>query len=239
MSFLAYYTLNLIGLESIAETAFSGAFFFCFCGVIRDLIILFEKLWSSILGKALIILGTALSTNFAFALSSQTLNSIIGVDPSKLTYALSYTSILTIPILIAIGVIAAFILLALLGTLYFMLSIVNDDAKETPLLSKVLPTFSERYQIPTTIVRLIFFTLVLNTTHSYFNQNSSDYNNFIVTSASSFIYHFEAFSKSRCIVNEGDKVIHINENEIVVARLDIEKKYTFSLERCKPVTAYK
>jgi hypothetical protein len=236
LSFLAFYALNLIGLESHAEPAFSGALLFCFFGVINDLVILFKKLWDSTLGKALILLGVALSTNFSFAISSQLINSIIGVDPSKLSYALSYVSLLTIPILIGLSSIAFFVVLILLGQLYFMLSMVGKDVKEVPLLSKIVPAFSEIYQIPTMVVRLIFFTVVLSTTHSYFKNNSSDYSSFVIVSASAFIYHFEAFSKSRCLVNEGEKVIPINDKEIVVARKNDDKKYIFSLELCKPIT---
>ena len=103
----AYFAVSpLLG----AEKAKGLLFLFLACWVIAiayDLIALYKKTYETVLGKALLVLLFSLCANMAIVLSSQVVNDIAGVDPSKFPHTIALLSILTIPFFIAAGFRAA------------------------------------------------------------------------------------------------------------------------------------
>src|SRR6266508_4567233 len=77
-------------------TGFKGAkgVFFIFIAfwivaIFYDLITLYKKVYESVLGKGFLVILFSLCTNFAIVLSSQLVNDITGVDPSKFPHTIA------------------------------------------------------------------------------------------------------------------------------------------------------
>lgn len=87
-------------------------------GIVIDVLGVYNWLWSKSLGKALILVAYAAILNVALALSDQIVNEIVGNISSKLTYSISFASILLIPLFLAGVVVAAFIFLFTFGQVY-------------------------------------------------------------------------------------------------------------------------
>ncbi len=76
---------------------------FWISAICYDLISLYKKIYSSVLGKGFLLILFSLCTNFAIVLSSQLVNDISGVDPSKFPHTIALLAILSKPFFIAAG----------------------------------------------------------------------------------------------------------------------------------------
>lgn len=72
---------------------------FWIAAICYDLVALYNNVYESVLGKGFLVILFSLCTNFAIALSSQLVNDISGVDPSKFPHTIALLSILSIPFL--------------------------------------------------------------------------------------------------------------------------------------------
>lgn len=66
-------------------------------GLIRELWIVFNKIWEQTLGKALLLVLYAATANFALAISALKINSIAGVEPQIFIFTMGFTTLLMLP----------------------------------------------------------------------------------------------------------------------------------------------
>ncbi len=232
---IPFWALSLLfPFETMTKSLFLGYVCLGVLGVISDILIIYKKIWSSLLGKGVIIVTYAMLTNFALSLSSQAVNSIVEVEPSKLLYSISFVSLLTIPFLISLCSAVLFGVLILFGQFYFFFLVLAKDLKKIPALAPMFPEKLEPYEIPTMIVRFIYIGVLLNFVFNFFQIFSPSYDKFVINQASRFIYNFEAYSNSRCKLKNNEKSILINDKEIVIAKKLPDGSYSFNLQACEP-----
>ena len=123
-------TLAALGPQSARGMLF---IFFAFwtAAIAYDLIALYKKVYETVLGKTFLVVLFSLCTNLSITLSSQLVNDIVGVDPSKFPHTVAFLSILSIPFFVAVGFgIVYFSLLVLTPLLLMFHAIPHDKAKE-------------------------------------------------------------------------------------------------------------
>lgn len=75
----------------------STAAIFALCGLIRELLSLFNFIWSFTLGKAITLILYATTANVALAFAAMQINLITGVEPSPFVFTLGFTTVLLLP----------------------------------------------------------------------------------------------------------------------------------------------
>jgi hypothetical protein len=232
--FIPFWAISLLlPFETLTRAFFYGFIALGLFGVISDTLIIYKKVWSSLLGKGTILVIYATLMNVAFALSSQAVNSIVEVEPSKLVYSISFVSILTIPLLISICSLFLFGGMILFGQIYFIISTISKDLRKITILKPLFKSETEIYPMRTMFIRFVYISVSLSTIVSFSNIMAPKYDKFVTNQASAFIYNFEAYSKSRCQLESGEKSILINDNEVVIAKKLPDGEYSFNLQACK------
>lgn len=200
--------------------------------IIHGGVSIYKFIWNSTLGKAAILLLSIFVANFSLALSAQWINQSIGVEPSKLIYTLTFTSILTAPIVFLIACFTLLVPLIIGFQIYIALAMVINEMRKNSKFTKFISNKIEAYTAFTAIVRFIFILGFLFYALSQSGELIPKYNKFIDKEINNFIYEYEAFSKSRCKLKEGEKAIMINDKEIVIVSQNESKDYNFQLAKC-------
>lgn len=200
--------------------------------IICDGVSIYKFIWNSTLGKAVILLLSVLIANYSFALSAQWINQLVGVDPSKLIYTITFTSILTAPLVFLIACFTLLGPLIVIFQIYIFSAMVINELRNSSKLSKFISSKIEPYAAFTAIVRFIFILGFLFYAFGQSEKVMPKYNKFIDTEINDFIYKYEAFSKSRCQLNEGEKAIMINDNELIKVIKTDDGLYNFTHEKC-------
>lgn len=203
-------------------------------GVISDLLYVYKIVWDSLLGKAVILLSYAFSTNLAYALSARVLNEIVKFDSDNLVYATNFVAVLLVPLFIVATSYIIFMLFFLFGQLYLMFAMGADQIKSIKCFSGMLPEKIELYPIATFVIRIFAFPAVLGFVWGVSRHAAPVYENFVEKTASDFIYLLEAKSYTGCQVSKNERAIKINDDQIIVVR-KIDGTVTFSPQACVPV----
>lgn len=224
----------LLPFETMRISFIGGVIFWGALGVINDFISLYKKIWDTLIGKASILIIYALLTNFSLALSSQVINSIIQVEPGKLIYSVSFLSILTIPLLI-FSISSVFLgIFIIFWQFYFFAMLFLKDLRKEPALAPLFSEEKKEYVMLTLFVRGLYILIALSFLYGLFQSFGKSYDKFVTEKTKSFIYNFEAYSKSRCIIARDEKAIHLNDKEIVIVK-KVDDSYSFTLKACKPI----
>src|SRR5690606_3339533 len=89
-------------------------------GVISDFLSVYQRLWSVVIGKGLILLSYYLATTTAFALAVQILNEIVRYETAGIPYAVSFVAVLLVPMFV-FGIMCLILTIALaFGQIYLM-----------------------------------------------------------------------------------------------------------------------
>lgn len=203
-------------------------------GILNDVLSLYKILWSTHIGKAAVLIIYAFCANIAFALASQAINSIILVETFQLPHTITFVAILTTPIFIIMGLIIAFTFSLLFFQFYLIFLKITKDLREIPELSTLFPNKMELWPIRTSIVRIFFISIIGFMLSKYTHQLMPKYDAFLEENTSAFIYHFEAYPHSRCVLKEGEKVIPLEDEEIIIASKKIDGGYKFEHSVCTP-----
>ncbi len=225
---------SLLPFDDISRSFLQGILLCAGLGTIRDFIIIYKKIWATLIGKALLLLLYAFLTNMSFAISSQAVNEIINVE-TPMIYSISFISILIIPIFVFGGAIVLTFAMALFSPLYFMFSLLIKDIKKIPMMSSIVAMKTEPYPLITMGVRVMAIIVFLSLIKGFGDLYKESYIDFIEKQASAFIYNFEAYPKSRCKLEEGERSISINDHELVIANKEKNGDYTFTLSKCVPI----
>lgn len=228
-SFLFLVTGRFFGLEIVR--AIPIAF-----GVIAlsiDLVQIYKKIWSYLLGKGFVLILYALITNFSIGYSAQIVNSVLGVEPFQILYSTTLISILSIPIYF-------FVVLGFVSFSIFIVSIVPA------LGSAVYQSYkgennwdiflSSKYGRPIIFrilrgILMIFLSLIVIGNFLTIEKKMDD---FLRITATHLIYNYDAYSKSRCAIKKGEKALAINDNEVVIITKSENIEFVFELKKCKP-----
>ncbi len=222
----------IFNISYIKLSAFQILFLFSFCGVMSDLLYLYKKTWSTLIGKGLILVIYATSTNFALSISYQILNEIIKVEPTMLKYSLAFTSTLTLPLFIAIGFMIVFGLIFAFGQFYLLVVLQVPKLNKNERLYKLMPPV-ELHPGKFFIARMFAYPLVVGLILGVARGNSEEYSVFLTRTVKKFIYTMEAVKYSRCKLSDKQKSIKINNKEIIVVQLNEKDEYIFTHTLCK------
>lgn len=94
-----------------------------FVGLIRELINVFHRIWSTTLGKSFTLITYASSANLALAFAALKINLITGVEPMPFIFTLGFTTLVLMPFWIALSSLVMFMLILILANLWLLISI--------------------------------------------------------------------------------------------------------------------
>lgn len=210
------------------------AIFFAFwsAAVVFDLVVLHKRIYETVLGKALLVLLFGICTNVAIAVSSQLVNDIAGVDPSKFPKTVALLSILSIPGFIAAGFSILYFLSIIATPLIFMFQAIPDDkAKEVLFpgysVTKIIP-----HQKITRVVQLISFAVFSGFVYSLSQKIMQSYETYATDVARSFLYELEMYRKAPCKFEQGTRVAFISD-ELVLVGTKKPAGVEFNVRECK------
>ncbi len=220
--------------EPANKTFFSLAMVFMVWAVVHDLLSLYQSLWSKPLGKGILLLGYTLLANLSLSLGTQYVNNAVGVEPYLYKHSVIFSAIMSVPVVAALVAAVAWFVIIGFGFLYLFLGLNIQQASEAGLLADILPKNKESHFALTTIVRIIGIGTICYTSYSLFSGYNERYNNFVVEQTKAFLYHFEAIEFSRCKLDDGAKLLPLNDKELVLVTRSSSGEYVFELSLCEP-----
>lgn len=203
------------------------------CGVASDILIVYKKVWESNVGKGLILVIYAAATNFAYALSSQIVNEILTFESSKLIYSINLVAVMLLPLFALVFTYLVFAVIFIFGQFYMLIIAHAEQLKTDECLKHIIPENIEFYAFKTFLVRFFVFPSVLGFYWSISGHAMPAYTNFVEHTTKAFIYNLEAKKFSRCELSKGQKVIEINDKEIVIVE-KLNGTYLFTPKICSP-----
>lgn len=233
LSFLLGLITQQIGLDKLSLSVFLVASILAGFGVISDVLIIYKKVWETNIGKAFILIGFALATNLAYAISSQIVNEILTFESTKLLYTINFVAVVLIPFFALALSAVIFITLIVLSQFYLLIVASINSFKNGECLKGIISVNIEAHPIVTFIVRVIAFSFVFRVFWLANVAGAPIYTDFVIENTKAFIYHLEAKSFSRCVLANGQKAIEINDKEIIIVE-EIDGKYKFTPQVCEP-----
>lgn len=99
---LCYFAAILLLLFYAIFNGFSAtglllAGFIAFVGLFREIWLLFQRIWQHSIGKALVLVLYAGTTNFVLAFSAIRINQVTGIEPSPFVFTMGFTTFITLP----------------------------------------------------------------------------------------------------------------------------------------------
>lgn len=205
--------------------------FFWSTAIIYDFVSIYNKIYSSLLGKAFLLLCFSLCTNFSVAISGLVINDITGVAPTNFPHTMVLLSIAIIPFLtiLVMGVIYLILILSapLLLMYYF---IFDDDFKKIIMPGFVIANKIFLYKT-TRAIQTVSFACYFGFLYGFSHLIINDYNQFITTQTTKFIYTFEMYSKSPCQINSDMKIAFIGDGNVLTAKKENSRTY-FKVMEC-------
>lgn len=231
--FAAVFWLIQFSQASFSFVVLSGLLIIS--GVVSDFLSIYTRVWASALGKALILLLYALSTTVAYALAAQIVNGIVAFESSTLSNAVAFVAILLVPLFIFGSTYFLFAIIFILGQFYLILVMYSDILRNDECFKSLIPKNFENYPGRTFAARLfVIYPAAIGFTWGIGGNLLPKYDEFVEESAAAFIYHLEAVEFSRCNnIPSEDKVIHVNDQEIIVASKGT-KGFDFTPLGCVP-----
>lgn len=215
------------------------------------------KIWSSLLGRVVLILFYIMVTNIAVASAAQMLNKIVGVDPAVLFYAKGFVTLLLAPLWILS--LTLFIMLA-----YFIFLLLAQFVKlALRLLRFKFHLANQKMVYPTRTVLLKMFLIpfmfttsvslierygkwfgdvniqIVQVEHDVANSESSDqipgFGHFSTQRLiAGFVYNFEAFEYSECQKEDDQRAMFVGEEHVLLIRKNSDKRsgHEFVVKPC-------
>lgn len=224
----------LTPFHDIFTTAFWTSGILFTCALISDLLAIYQKVWSTVIGKGFLLLVYAASTNVAYAMAARVVNELVKFDTSTLTYTVNLVAVLLAPLLILFGTCTALAVVLALGQAYLMATLYSKELRQSKCLSRMLPQPFEEFPGRTFVVRLLVFPTLLGMLWGLAPRLTPGYEKFIEETAAAFIFNFEALRYSRCEVDPASRVIRVTENEVIVATR-VGNNYKFEPKKCIPL----
>ena len=230
-TFLIYFTMPRTSFQIWSIITVSVVL----CGALSDLLVIYNKIWETKIGKGLILIAYALLVNFAYAISSQAISKMVGFSADTLIYTLNFVAILSVPFFVimvsfvALGSIIfithflAMMLIFILVMAQLIAPKFTQKIKERKVLGNYFFTFI--------FIRLAAYSMTFGIANGVNSSVLPIYDRYVTKITKEFIYRFEANEQFRCQLEEGQRAIKINDQEIVV----VDKKndqFTFKPQFC-------
>ena len=184
---LVIYLLALLSPSEKAEQGVLWLFLLCwFAAICYDVAGLYEKVYRTIIGKALLIMVFTLCTNLAIALSMQQVNSNVGTDPTLFPHTITYITILSIPVFLAIGLGTLSVLLMFVFPFVILYHTVPDDEFKEILIPGSVRHSDTPYLRKTRVVQLNSFIVFCGLVLSHSNKINSNHEPFLTDTARFF-----------------------------------------------------
>ena len=228
----AYFAASpLLGAERAKGLLFLFLAFWVIA-IAYDLIALYKKTYETVLGKALLVLLFSLCANMAIVLSSQVVNDIAGVDPSKFPHTIALLSILTIPFFIAAGFGILSIVLLIAIPFLMMVHTLPDEKAKAVFFPGLVPAETIPYPRTTRLIQLFSFAVFCGVVYSSSQKSAKSYETFLTETARSFLFQFEMYAKSPCAVSSGSRIAFLGDGKILVGSTS-NAVVTFQVQECK------
>jgi hypothetical protein len=92
-------------------------------GLVRELWMVFNRLWEQILGRGLILVLYAATANFALAISALQINSITGIEPSPFVFTLGFATLLMLPFWLLVSSVLFFSVALVASNIWLFISV--------------------------------------------------------------------------------------------------------------------
>lgn len=191
-------------------------FVFWIAAICYDLVTLYKKVYESVLGKGFLVILLSLCTNFAIVLSSQLVNDISGVDPSKFPHTIALLSILSIPFFIAAGFGILYFCLLLATPLLLMFHTLPDDKAKEILIPGYCASPSITYQKTTRTIQFISLAVFCGFVLTLSQKVTRSYETFLTDTARSFLYQMEMYPKATCAIEPGSRAAFLSDEKILI-----------------------
>jgi len=197
-----------------------------------DFLALYKKVYETILGKAVLLILFSFCANIAIALSSQIVNGVVGVDPSKFPHAIAFLSILTIPFFIVAGFGILSIVLVMAIPFFMIVHTLPDEKSKEVFFPGLISKETIPYPKTTRFVQLTSFVVFFGAVYSWSTMSTKIYETFLTDTAQSFIYQFEMYPKAPCSIDSTNRIAFLGDEMILVASKN-NAVVTFKLQECK------
>jgi hypothetical protein len=204
------------------------------CGVVSDLLLIYKTVWETSIGKGLLLLLLAFSTNLAYSMSSRVVNELVKFDTSDLTYTVNFVAFLLAPIFLFIGTSIVFAIVLGVSQLYLMVVMHAKNLRSNKCFGASIPAPIESYPVSTFFARMMAFSIIFGTMTASADLAIPSYAGFVERAAASFIFYIEAAHYSRCEILPSERVITVNDQEII-AVTNVGGTIKFSPKKCTPL----
>ncbi|MFA6015965.1 MAG: hypothetical protein WC742_12945 [Gallionellaceae bacterium] len=224
---LYIFTLSRYMFLSITVISISFLFF----GVLSDLFLLYKRIWSTIIGKTILIFLVSLITNIAYAISSRIVNELVKFDTSNLTYTVNLVVFLISPILVVICLLIILSVMVIFNQIHFFYYV---KVKDNKYFEEFLSISRENYPLVTSCTRFIACFICIVSIGKLSIERMPAYTKNIENIAAKFIYEIDSSQYSRCVAPAHASVIKVNESEIIVVYKDGDI-IKFDPSKCTPL----
>jgi hypothetical protein len=202
---------------------------FAGCVALRDFLSWYQAISENLLGKAILALGFAIASAFAYGLAGQKISYTIHVTPTNFVRTNLLIAIMMIPVIITVAgafVSALGIVMSSLFILPFML----------PGISKIAALFSPRtsqnqrvrFQFITRVFQVFFYTFVGASLWTFGHKAANWYDEFTTQKISSLVYEFDMYPGTECKLSDGSKIAPLGDAKFLVAKKQASGKIDFS-----------
>lgn len=92
-------------------------------GLVRELWLVFNRIWEHMLGKGLILVLYAATANFALAISALKINVITGIEPGPFVFTLGFATLIMLPFWLLMSSVMFFSVALIAGNLWLVLGL--------------------------------------------------------------------------------------------------------------------
>lgn len=229
---VAFCVASAILGEAKAKGILFIAIAFWMAAIFYNLISFYKKIYESVLGKGFIVLLFSLCANLAIALSSQLVNDISGVDPSKFPHTIALLSILCIPPFVAVGFSILYGFLLFATPLMLMFHALPDEKTKEVLLPGYSAHQVTPYYKTTRVIQFISLAVFCGFVFSLSQKVMRNYEIFLTNTARSFLYQLEMYPKTPCGIEEGGRAAFLSD-EMILVGIKNSAGITFKVQECK------
>jgi hypothetical protein len=184
----------------------------------------------TLLGKAIIGLAFAVSTNFAYSFASQKIAEVIHVTPTNMTYTRLFVAILTIPVLMSLG--GAIVYFAVGVVMPFLIAPLHMFKRMPPqlkgwLFADTLPESAQIFPFATLLFQILFYACMGWITWGLGEKGMVYYKNKMPGVVSSLVYEYDMYPGRECKIGDGNKVAPLGDAKFLVAQRDPNGTITF------------
>lgn len=192
---------------------------FCAYVALRDVLRWYKLLSENLLGKAVIGLAFAASTNFAYSLAGQVVAQTINVTPTNFTHTILFITILMIPILMVFAGSVVFIVGIVMSSLVMLPSMLrNTDPRLTRwLFAETLPESNIKFKLATRLFQVFFYSIAGSFIYQSGQNNMAWYESKITHLTPKLVYHFDMYPGTECKLPSGGKLAPLGDAKFLLA----------------------